>query len=162
VQRQPDAAQQVLDHLPKGCVFDGAPIVLDDAGRPLFDELPLGRRRPTYVAFDLLIADGVDLRSLPLRHRKATLARLGDERRIALANGVLDEGRALYGRQRVTDAYHPKQRRGRADGFASVPRTLFRTLAKATAIRARLTRLCKKRQPTTPSSPPPMTLAATR
>jgi hypothetical protein len=32
--------------------------VLDDAGRPLFNELLFGRRRPTHVAFDLLIADG--------------------------------------------------------------------------------------------------------
>jgi ATP-dependent DNA ligase len=59
-------------------VFDGEPVVLDDAGWPLFDELLFGHRRPIYVAFDLLVADGVDLRPLPLRERKAALARLGE------------------------------------------------------------------------------------
>jgi ATP-dependent DNA ligase len=52
--------EAVLDLLPKGHVFDGELVVLDDAGRPLFNELLFGRRRPTYVAFDLLIADGID------------------------------------------------------------------------------------------------------
>jgi hypothetical protein len=32
----------VLDRLPKGCVFDGEVVVLDDAGRALFDELLFG------------------------------------------------------------------------------------------------------------------------
>ena len=36
-----------------------------------------GRGSPTYVAFDLLMAGGEDLRSLPLRERKATLTRIG-------------------------------------------------------------------------------------
>jgi bifunctional non-homologous end joining protein LigD len=40
----------VLDRLPKGHVFDGEFVVLDDAGRPLFDRLLFGRGRPTYVA----------------------------------------------------------------------------------------------------------------
>jgi ATP-dependent DNA ligase len=30
------------------------------------------------MAFDLLIAEGIDLRPLPLRHRKAVLARIGE------------------------------------------------------------------------------------
>jgi ATP-dependent DNA ligase len=33
----------VLDRLPKGCVFDGELVVLDEAGRPLFDKLLFGR-----------------------------------------------------------------------------------------------------------------------
>jgi hypothetical protein len=36
-------------------VFEGELVVLDDAGRPLFDNLLFGRGRPTYVAFDLLM-----------------------------------------------------------------------------------------------------------
>ena len=94
----------VLDLLPKGHVFDGELVVLDDAGRPLFNELLFGRRRPTYVAFDLLIADGMDLRPLPLRRRKAKLARIGEGAGgwIALTNGVIGEGRALY--RAVVDA----------------------------------------------------------
>jgi ATP-dependent DNA ligase len=57
-------------------VFDGELVVLDDASRPLFNEL-FGRGRPTYMAFDILMTDGEDLRSLPLRQRKAALARIG-------------------------------------------------------------------------------------
>jgi len=49
----------VLDVLPKGRVFDGELVVLNDAGRPLFNDLLFGRRRPTYVACDLLTADGI-------------------------------------------------------------------------------------------------------
>ena len=68
--------EQVLDLLPQGYVFDGELVVLDDAGRPLFNKLLFGHRHPTYVAFDVLIADGVDLRPLPLRDRKARLAQI--------------------------------------------------------------------------------------
>lgn len=133
----------VLDLLPKGQVFDGEVVVLDDAGRPLFNELLFARRRPTYVAFDLLNADGIDLRTWPLEQRKARLARIGEraEGWIALTNGVIGEGRALYRAvvdadlegivaKRLTDPYHPKltrwhkilnrtysQRRGRAEWF---------------------------------------------
>ena len=96
--------EKMLNVLPQGYVFDGELVVLDDAGRPLFNELLFGRRRPTYVAFDLLIADGVDLRPLPLRDRKARLAQIAKraEGWIALTNGVIGEGRALY--QAVVDA----------------------------------------------------------
>jgi hypothetical protein len=40
-------------------VFDGELVALDDAGRPQFNELMFGRRRPTYVAFDLLFRRGL-------------------------------------------------------------------------------------------------------
>jgi ATP-dependent DNA ligase len=133
----------VLDLLPQGHVFDGELVVLDDAGRPLFKELLFGRRRPTYVAFDLLIADGIDLRPLPLKCRKARLALVGEgaESWIALTNGIVGEGRALYRAvvdadlegivaKHLDDVYHPKlarwhkvrnraysQRSGRAEWF---------------------------------------------
>jgi ATP-dependent DNA ligase len=133
----------MLDLLPKGHVFDGELVALDDAGRPVFKDLLFGRRRPTYVAFDLLIADGIDVRPLPLAERKAALARVGEraEGWIALTNGVVGEGRALYRAvvnadlegivaKRLSDAYDPKlarwrkvlnrgysQRLGRAEWF---------------------------------------------
>ena len=77
--------------LPKGCVFDGELVVLDTAGRPQFKALMFGPGRPTYVAFDLLMADGEDLRPLPLRERKARLARVGKgaEAWITLTNGIV-------------------------------------------------------------------------
>jgi ATP-dependent DNA ligase len=133
----------VLDLLPKGHVFDGELVVLDGAGRPLFKELLFGRRRPTYVAFDLLMTDGIDPRPQPLRHRKPMLARIGKEAEswIALTNGIVGEGRALYRAvvdadlegivaKPLGDAYLPKlarwhkilnraysQRQGRAEWF---------------------------------------------
>jgi ATP-dependent DNA ligase len=64
----------VLELLPKGHVFDGELVVPDDAGRPLFNELLFGRHRPTYVAFDLLMTEGIDRRPLPLRQRSATIS----------------------------------------------------------------------------------------
>jgi hypothetical protein len=87
--------EKVLELLPRGCVFDGELVPLDDAGRPRFTDLLFGRGRPTYVAFDLLEAHGVDLRPLPLWERKAMLAALGKraEGWIALTNGIVGDGR---------------------------------------------------------------------
>jgi bifunctional non-homologous end joining protein LigD len=92
--------ERVLDLLPRGHVFDGELVELDDAGRPLFNELLFGRRHPTCVAFDILISDGIDLRPLPLKQRKALLARLSERAAgwITLTNGVVGEGRGPRGR----------------------------------------------------------------
>jgi ATP-dependent DNA ligase len=92
------------------------------------------------VVFDLVIAGGVDLRPLPLREGKAKLAAMA-EGWIALTNGVVGKGRALYQAvvdadlegivaKHLADAYHPKlarwdkvlnrnysQRRRRAEWF---------------------------------------------
>jgi bifunctional non-homologous end joining protein LigD len=113
--------EEVLNFLPRGHVFDGELAVLDDPRRPLFNELLFGRRQPTYVVFDLLIADGIDLRPLPLKQRKARLASVGEGAQdwIGLTNGVIGEGRALYRAvvaadlegivaKHLADAYHPK------------------------------------------------------
>jgi ATP-dependent DNA ligase len=135
--------ERVLDLLPKGHVFDGELVVLNDAGRPLFNGLLFGRRHPTYGAFDLLTADGIDLRRCRSGQRKGRLARVGEhaEGWIALTNGIVGEGRALFRAvvdadlegivaKRLADAHHPKltrwykiinasysQRRGRAEWF---------------------------------------------
>jgi bifunctional non-homologous end joining protein LigD len=61
----------------------GAVCVLDERGRSSFQALQGAMKAPrakrpalTYVAFDLLYADGRDLRALPLEERKAKLAAL--------------------------------------------------------------------------------------
>jgi ATP-dependent DNA ligase len=72
------------------------------------------------MAFELLIADGVDLRPLPLKQRKVALARLG----------VVEADLEGIVAKHLDDAYHPKlarwdkvlnrgysQRRGRAEWF---------------------------------------------
>ncbi len=66
--------ESLLDTLPAGYVFDGEIVALDDGGRPVFNDLLFGRRAPVYVAFDVLIADGEDVRGEPLKERRAILA----------------------------------------------------------------------------------------
>ena len=55
-------------------VLDGEVVVLDERGRPDFNALQNGRGPFTYVAFDLLHADGEWLLDLPWRERRARLA----------------------------------------------------------------------------------------
>jgi ATP-dependent DNA ligase len=40
------------------------------------DDLLFGRRDPVFVAFDVLFADGEDVRALPLKERRATLEKV--------------------------------------------------------------------------------------
>jgi ATP-dependent DNA ligase len=56
------------------------------------------RRPPIFVAFNVLVASGEDVRALPLPRRKAVLKRLakGAQRWIALADGVSGHGRRLF------------------------------------------------------------------
>ena len=54
-------------------ILDGEMIATDDSGRPQFYELLRRTRGVAYVAFDLLWADGTDLRTLPLSARRERL-----------------------------------------------------------------------------------------
>jgi bifunctional non-homologous end joining protein LigD len=88
----------LLGTLPAGCILDGEIVALDETGRPKFKDLIFARRPPVYLAFDVLTADGDDLRLLPLRDRKAVLTRLAEDARgwLALTDGVVGEGRRLF------------------------------------------------------------------
>jgi hypothetical protein len=57
-----------------------------------------GRRPPIFVAFDVLVARGEDVRTLPLARRQVVLRRLarGARRSIAIADGVPGQGRRLF------------------------------------------------------------------
>jgi bifunctional non-homologous end joining protein LigD len=90
--------ETLLGSLPPDCVLDGEVVALDAAGRPVFADLMFRRRAPTFVAFDVLVAGGEDVRTLPLVRRKAALKRLahGAKRWIALADGVPSQGRRLF------------------------------------------------------------------
>src|SRR6476646_1046318 len=57
-------------------VLDGEIVCLDKRGRPQFRDLLLHRGEPCFFAFDLLMADGKDLRTEKLTDRKHELRRL--------------------------------------------------------------------------------------
>jgi bifunctional non-homologous end joining protein LigD len=61
--------ETLLTELPADCILDGEIVALDEAGRPRFHDLMFSRRAPVYVSFDVLVARGEDVRSLPLAHR---------------------------------------------------------------------------------------------
>jgi bifunctional non-homologous end joining protein LigD len=67
---------RLLRMLPPGCVFDGEIVALDADGRPIFNNLLFGRGDPMYVAFDILVVNGRDMRSEPLKARKSLLKKI--------------------------------------------------------------------------------------
>jgi bifunctional non-homologous end joining protein LigD len=81
-------------------MVDGEIVSLDAHGRSSFQRLQESQKKPaglTYVAFDLLYADGTDLRSKPLEERKARLERLIRDDGLALySKHVVDRGQALF------------------------------------------------------------------
>ena len=90
-------------------VVDGELCVLDAQGRPDFQALQsrdkpeargLKRRKPssvTFVVFDLLYADGRDLRERPLEERKRLLDEIiVPERGVLYSKHVLGKGNALF------------------------------------------------------------------
>ena len=93
-----DAMKSAFKSVP--VVVDGEIVSLDSRGRSSFQRLQESQKKPaglTYVAFDLLYADGTDLRSKPLVERKALLERLirGDD--LVLYSKHVDEyGIALF------------------------------------------------------------------
>lgn len=81
-------------------MVDGEVVSLDAQGRSAFQRLQESQKKPaglTYVAFDLLYADGKDLRSQPLEKRKALLERLiRDEALVMYSKHVVERGTALF------------------------------------------------------------------
>jgi len=81
-------------------VVDGEICSLDPKGRSSFQRLQESMRKPvglTYVAFDLLYADGIDLRSHPLEERKSLLERIiRDNDLVLYSKHVVEKGKALF------------------------------------------------------------------
>ena len=88
--------QHLLDALPFDCVFDGAICVLDSDGRPQFNDLLFGRGEPVYVVFDLLFYEREDIRSLPLKERRAILDQVAARYRIQKSEVFLGCGKSLF------------------------------------------------------------------
>jgi bifunctional non-homologous end joining protein LigD len=81
-------------------VLDGEIVIYDEKGNPSFSLLQQRkhhRRRPTYVAFDILELEGRNLKTLPLSARKRLLAGVVEEgRNLQIMPGTVD-GERLWG-----------------------------------------------------------------
>jgi bifunctional non-homologous end joining protein LigD len=75
------------------CLIDGEIVALDDKGNPNFSTLQAAiadgkTGELSFFAFDLLFADGMDLRPLPLSERKQQLKRLLEARSKGKAGSI--------------------------------------------------------------------------
>jgi ATP-dependent DNA ligase len=72
---------------------------VDSDGRPVFRDLLFRKRQCIFVAFDLLLVNGRDLRTRPLIERKAILKKLLRRKRsrILYLDHVESDGRLLFG-----------------------------------------------------------------
>ena len=82
-------------------VIDGEIVSLDAKGRSDFQRLQESQKggggQLTYVAFDVLYADGRDQRTVPLEERKALLERLiRDDELVLYSKHVVGKGKALF------------------------------------------------------------------
>ena len=83
-------------------VLDGEIVCVDEQGKPQFRDLLFHRGEPCFFAFDLLMADGKDVRSERLTDRKQELRRLLagmiPMSRFRYADHIEREGIALFKR----------------------------------------------------------------
>jgi bifunctional non-homologous end joining protein LigD len=87
-------------------VLDGEIVCLDRRGKPQFNDLLFHRGEPCFFAFDLLMADGKDLRTERLPDRKHELRRLRSKvpsSRMQYVEHVEQHGKALFERVRKLD-----------------------------------------------------------
>ncbi|HEY1682379.1 MAG TPA: non-homologous end-joining DNA ligase [Candidatus Tumulicola sp.] len=81
-------------------IVDGEIVSLDDEGRSSFQRLQEAQKTPrdlTFVAFDLIYADGRDLRKTPLEERKAFLERsIRKNDRVLYSKHVVGTGREFF------------------------------------------------------------------
>ena len=90
-----------LEGFPRDVVLDGEIVAVDDKGRPVFQALQNAMRSGTatilYYVFDVLQADGYDLRPLPLQRRRALLAKfLPASKVVRLSESVETKGRDFF------------------------------------------------------------------
>ena len=88
--RYPLIIEAALRNRNTSFVIDGEAVLLDDDGRSDFDRLHSRKHNQEveFYAFDILVSDGEDMRSLPLSMRKANLARLLARR----VDGIFEQG----------------------------------------------------------------------
>lgn len=97
-------------------MVDGEIVSLDSEGRSAFQRLQESQKKPaglTFAAFDLLYADGTDLRERPLEERKALLERLiRDDSIVLYSKHVVGKGKQLFNvaRERKLEGIMGKRR----------------------------------------------------
>ncbi len=98
--RFPDAADVAHAFASVPIVVDGELVSLDGSGRSDFGRLQQyahARVPLTYAVFDVLYADGRDLRAHPLEERKALLERLiADDTMVMYSKHIIGEGKRLF------------------------------------------------------------------
>ena len=81
-------------------IVDGEIVSLDDEGRSAFQRLQESQNTAaalTFAAFDLIYADGRDLRKAPLEERKALLERMiRDDEMVLYSKHVVGKGTSLF------------------------------------------------------------------
>jgi bifunctional non-homologous end joining protein LigD len=82
----------------RSAVLDGEIVALDRHGKTQFKDLLFRRGEPRFYAFDLLWADGEDLRSLPLIDRKVRLRSLVPQHgeRLLYCDHIEQDGEGLF------------------------------------------------------------------
>jgi bifunctional non-homologous end joining protein LigD len=94
-----ELAKWIGEHLKaESAVLDGEICCLDESGRPTSRDLLFRKRQCIFIAFDLLLLNGKDLRTLPLIERKALLKRLIRRKRARMfyLDHVEGDGRLLF------------------------------------------------------------------
>jgi bifunctional non-homologous end joining protein LigD len=128
-------------------ILDGEVIAADETGHPQFYDLLQRTGSPTYLAFDLLWLNGVDLQPLPLSERRRRMQAMLPTGSVTISAAVSVEcrGRELFElmcahdlegivAKRLADPYEPRvrwlkiknpdysQKEGRGDLFNTPPR----------------------------------------
>ncbi|NUP11462.1 MAG: hypothetical protein HOW73_35905 [Polyangiaceae bacterium] len=102
----PSLAKAAAELPVEDAMFDGEVVALRSDGVSDFQLLQntlssRGESKLVYYVFDVLFADGEDLRALPLLERKARLAEIlkdADKQRFRLSDHVVGEGPAFFGK----------------------------------------------------------------
>jgi bifunctional non-homologous end joining protein LigD len=74
-------------------ILDGEVIATDETGRPQFYDLLRDKRKPAYVAFDVIWLNGIDLRALPLTERRRHLQNI-----LPKGSAIISEPLSVTGR----------------------------------------------------------------
>ena len=77
--------------------------MLDSDGRPQCNDLLFGRGNPVYAVFDLLFYEREDIRSLPLKERRAILDQIAKRYGLQKSEIFLGCGKSLFATVRAMD-----------------------------------------------------------